>query len=144
MLSTWFQYWTSHSLKLCLKPNFSSLHLLFYLLLLFWLYILAQCCYPLVILKFAYKIDLPRKPGVIFASCYLILLISCQVYLWLSFSLHSLFSFVTCLYCFMLSLFLTWAIELSSSFGLPTYILHSLFHLLTFHQKSSLNKTLIT
>lgn len=123
LLSTWFQYWISHFLKLCLEPSFSSLLLLPYLLLLFCLYILAQCCNPLVTLKFSYTIDLPGKLGVIFASCCLILqIISCQVCLWISFPLYSLFSFITCLYYFMLSLFLTWAIELPSSLVFPRII----------------------
>lgn len=137
LLSTLFHYWTSYSPKMS-ETKFLS-PLVAFLLLSFWSYFLAQR-FPLV----AYRIDLPRK------RCYLCILfpysagISCQLYLWFSFFLYCLFSCLTLptpFHAFITPYLGYWIILL---IGLPiSNILNSLIHLLTFNQKSSLNKTLI-
>lgn len=139
LLSTLFHYWTSYSLKMS-ETKFLSPPAAF-LWLSFWSYFLAQS-FPLVV---AYKTDLSRK------GCYLCILfphsagISCQLYLSFSFSpLYCLFSCLTLstpLHAFITPYLGYWVILL---IGLPiSNILNYPIHLLTFNQKSSLNKTLI-
>lgn len=135
-LSTLFHYWTSSSLKMS-ETKFLSPPAAF-LLLSFWSYFLAQC-FPLVV---AYKIDLPRK------RCSVCILfsysagISCQLSLF--FPLYWLFSCITLptpFHAFITPYLGYWIILL---IGFPiSNIINYPIHLITFNQKSSLNKTLI-
>lgn len=139
LLSTLFHYWTSYSLKMS-ETKFLSPPAAF-LWLSFWSYFLAQS-FPLVV---AYKTDLSRKgclplhPVSLFCR-YQLSTLSFILF----FPLYCLFSCLTLsapLHAFITP-YLGYLVILL--IGLPiSNILNYPIHLLTFNQKSSLNKTLI-